>query len=109
MGIRKILHARPFGLGYLFTLIAFFIVTVCLIDSRQAASFVGHTVVGFPFSYYYSGCWNSYYIWSGLLGNAVLGTIAALIGGLGTVLVVRKLSLPEFKESWDDFRTRWYL
>lgn len=107
MAFRDLFLTRPFGIAYFATLAIFFVVTAFLIDSRQETWIVGSEVIGFPFAYYYSGCWTEYYLWGGLFANAATGASTAFVGGTISILIAGKLASPEFAEKREEFRVWW--
>ena len=100
--MKRLIRTRVFAVAFFLAYFSYFAVTVFILDISGPGIGVGHSAHGFPFTYYYSHCFGGYYIYSGLLGNAVVAGIVSTIAGLAAVNLRENLSTPEF-------RSRWYL
>lgn len=98
--MKHLINAPAFGIFFFVSYATFFIVTMVVFDHVEEALSIGHTIHGFPFGYYYSGCFGGYYIWSGLIGNAAVGATISLGTALALAHFRLKLRDPEFRAKW---------
>ncbi len=107
--MRQLIRSRVFAAGFFLSYGIFFILTMGVFDFTGEGGGVGHTVHGFPFAYYYSSCFGGDYLWYGLVGNVLFGSLVGLLIGLMAAFIDGVVRRPDLVSRFREFRTKWYL
>jgi hypothetical protein len=86
--------------AYFLFSILFSVMTTSIFDWQKSGIILGLTEYGFPFTYYYSGCFSSDYLWLGLAGNILTAAIFSFAVGLTAAYFRLKFSSPAFRAKW---------
>ena len=95
-----LIRSRIFAAAFFVSYFLFFYVTIFVLEIQGPGFGVGHTEYGFPLTYYYSHCFGGYYIWSGLIGNAIFASLMSAVIALACSRVWIQLWSPQFRAKW---------
>lgn len=98
--MKTLIKSKVFIAAFLLAYISFFVVTVFILDIKRDGIGVGYLEYGYPFAYYVSTCFSSYYSWLGLFGNILAAFGLSFIIGLISSHFWLKFSSPEFRAKW---------
>lgn len=119
--MKNLIKHKIFVGTFLSTYFSFFFITVCLslakpiymdlLDLNKPFGLVGFSFYGFPFVYFYEGCFNfgTYHL-EGLISNILFASLISALVGVFISFAWSKLGYPLLsKISSPEFRAKWYL
>ncbi len=86
--------------AYFLLSVTFAIMTISIFDLRKSGITLGVMEYGFPFTYYTTHCFGSYYSWLGLAGNILTAAFFSFMIALVVTRFRLKFSSPDFRAKW---------
>jgi hypothetical protein len=110
--MKNLIRQRVFIGAFLasYFLVSVISVSIAGVPRMGGGIILGHKSYGFPFTYYYSHCFGSYYLWLGLAGNILVAAVFSVVAGLIAAHFWNSWLLPFRRTiSSPEFRAKWYI
>lgn len=100
--MRNLIKSKVFIATFLLTYFTFLLATGFIPHQPlwSRSIILGYSEYGFPFAYYISTCFGSYYSWQGLLGNILFAFALSFVIGIIFSHFWLKISSSEFRAKW---------